>query len=380
MHASALPTEILLEFFMRAVTSEPFELGGSTVAIDISQVCGLWRATTLGYPFLWSDIRISSGSSVYKLEKLVSRCQLESSIAVAIYCSGRGATLPHHRSLLGSLLPCSHRIHSLSIRAPVFILNLFPRVAFATPWPCLLRLDLAQDFPAHMTPVEEVARKVPFWNLEAQVARLSAPRLHSLSLTALTPTQYLDFGGVKELHVQQSGYFVVSTPAIGPSYFRDLQTLNIASSPLPAFDLDVGPIDTRIGSLTLTNLRPADNPPAVLANFLSTLHMPALEHLAIHGLHGYLGDELVRWLAGAHYPSLRSVEFDSVIMAEVLSLPAPSFTSVERLRIVDGDVEFIRQILEGDSSVCPRVSEIDVGDEGKLWIRGRHILSTRCEL
>ncbi|KAJ7641624.1 hypothetical protein FB45DRAFT_1054093 [Roridomyces roridus] len=129
---------------------------------------------------------------------------------------------------------------------------------------------------------------------------------------------------------------------------------------------------TKIASLTLSHLRHVDNAPGVLLHFLNILRMPALEHLTIHHLHGHLHDEFVRWVADANdpWPSLRSVNFESLVLdAQALR----AFESVERLRIVDGDVQHILQILEADSGLCPKINEIDAGDEiGMLQIPGRN--------
>ncbi|KAJ7641621.1 hypothetical protein FB45DRAFT_1125561 [Roridomyces roridus] len=384
MLAPELPTEILLKIFKQSIQSGAFESGGTTMAIAISQVCRAWRAVALDYPDIWRDVRLSSGSPLTKLTALVPRSQGGPiSVAMDHRQTFPTSTVIHQWSLLNSLLPHRELICTLSVIAPMRILDLFSPMLFDSPhdWPRLSRLHVEQEDPSvtsqcgtrvNKNPVPRSANqphshllrdRIPLWKIRFRRRRILA--FECVSIAGITPTHL--FIGLKELHVKESAYFVVAPHDTGtdggvPSHcFREIQKLTIVSSPLPLFE-NSHSVNTKITSLTLSQLGPVDNPPGVLAHFLFVLRMPALEHLTIHHLHGHLHDEFVRWLAEANnpWPSLRSVDFESLVLdAQALR----AFESVERLRIVDGDVQRILQILDGDPGLCPKVSEIDAGDE-----------------
>jgi len=374
MHVNDLPSEILIEIFDQAKSSAPFALGGSTITVPISQVCRAWRVIALDSGALWNDVRLSSRSSPSKLDQLVSRSK-GSLISVAIDCASvapqRTTTLTQYGALLDPLLVHRERICALDFIAPPHVLSLLvvTRV-LSSGYPELRRLQVVQESPPHLTADEEIIRKVPLWGLA-----IFAPQLHSLSITATTPTFHHFFDRLKELHVKESGYFAVSrTPNGSPKtslpLFSGLERLTITSSPLPLL-VDIPPTDTQLVAFTLSTLRTADIPPCTLAHLLCTLRMPALEHLTIHSLHGYLWDEFVRWLADAQYPALRSVTFESLTLTGIDKRCLHAFASVGTLRLIDVDPEPVVRILESSPDICRDVHEIDIGLNGMLQIPGR---------
>ncbi|KAJ7773659.1 hypothetical protein DFH07DRAFT_952709 [Mycena maculata] len=378
MHIGDLSSEILLEIFGQAKSSAPFTLGGSAVTLPISQVCGTWRSIALNYAALWSDVRLSSQSSLFKLDRLSSRAK-GLLISVAIDCtsmpSNTATPLTHCRALLSGLLVHRDRIWALDFIAPVYIFGILSGVMCYKlnkgkyKFPQLRRLRFVDEFELHLAPDQGIASKVPSWRIF-----FSAPQLRSLSMTAITPTSHESFDHLRELHIEESSYFVHSRtmddiPGTPLAHFSELQRLSITSSPLPVFQAHA--TDTQMISFTLSALRPADNAPGTLARFLSTLRMPALQHLTIHGLYGYLWDEFVRWLAtDAHYPALRSVTFDSLALAGMDELCLRALASASTMRLIDVDVGAIVRLLESNPCLCPGVHEIVVGD-GRLRVSGR---------
>ncbi|KAJ7485065.1 hypothetical protein B0H11DRAFT_1149707 [Mycena galericulata] len=364
MHVNDLPAETLIEIFGQAKSSAPFDVGGSTVIISISQVCGTWRIIALDSPTLWNDIRLSSRSSLFKFDQLSARSK-DSLISVAIDCrtsTSSPTKLIHYWTLFNGLLVQRDRICALNVIAPIHILSLLSRVLMQT-FSRLQCLNVEQEFAPNLAPDSRVVDKVPPWKLES----LSILRLKSLALTAIT-TMHLPYD-LQELYIKESGFSEFSLPGKPPTYFDKLNKLSIVSSPLPLFSGP--PTHTQIVSLTLSKLRTADNSPGNLAHFLFTFRMPALEHLTIDSLHGYLWDEFVDRLVDAEYPALRSVTFQSITLAGMDEARLRAFASISKLRLIDVETQPILRILESNPRTCPQVREIDVGGGRRLGISGR---------
>ncbi|KAJ7485056.1 hypothetical protein B0H11DRAFT_1149545 [Mycena galericulata] len=367
MHISNLPPELHIEIFHQAKSSAPFDFGGSTAIMSISQVCGTWRSIALDSPALWNDIRLSPRSSLSKLGQLSSRSK-GSLISVAVDCttSSCAPKLEHYWALLHGLSVHRDRICALDVIAPTYVLSLLSQVLLEE-LPQLRSLHVVQESEPHPAPDEPVVHKVHSWSFFP-----FAPHLQSLSITAITPTHY-SYCDLQELEIKESGYFLVhrfpATKRETPlAHFMKLKRLSIISSPLPVFREP--PTNTRIVSFTLSKLRTADIPPDTLARFLSTLRMPSLAHLAIDSLHGYLWDEFVQWLPGAKYPALQSVTLESIALAGIDERCLRSFASVSTLRLIDMDPLPILRLLESNPHICPEIRKIDIGN-GRLGISGR---------
>ncbi|KAJ7102930.1 hypothetical protein C8R44DRAFT_746896 [Mycena epipterygia] len=358
MHVDDFPAEILIHIFEQAKSSAPFAVGGSTLTILISQVCATWRSIALDSAALWNDLRLSSGSSPFQLDQLFARSK-ES--LVSITADFRGADTPLHQywELLKALTAYSARIYALYVIAPIHVLSMLSRVVIGHEFPRLARLQVVQEFVPIVSPKEEIVFAVPPWRIS-----VDSPQLESLSITATTPTRHEQFNRLQELHVESSGYFVHSSGADGSmgtplTHFLGLKMLSITSSPLPS--LPVCPADTQIVSLTLANLRTADIPSGILTHFLDTLRMPNLQSLVIRDVSGHLWDELVRSLADARYPALRSVVFDSLALTGIDERCFRAFASVSTLRLLNVDPQPVVRILKSDTRICPAVRSIDLG-------------------
>ncbi|KAJ6558286.1 hypothetical protein B0H19DRAFT_1070814 [Mycena capillaripes] len=364
MHIDDLPTEILVHIFDEAMSDPPFAIGGTTLTLSISQVCGTWRSIALESTALWRDIRISAKSSLYKLSQLLARSK-ESLVSISIDCTAQTTSLSHCWELLKGVVAHRVRICALDIIAPLHILSILAHtiIHVGRDFPCLRRLRVVQKFSPHLGPEENVMNRVPTWRLN-----LDSPQLQSLSITAITPTNHSQFNPLKELQIKESGYFVQSlgedesrgTPS---AHFAELQILSIICSPLPTLP-SVYPTDTHIVSFTLSNLRTADIPRGTLARFLSVLHMPSLQHLVIQSLFGYLWDEFVCWLTNAQYPTLCSVAFESLDLIGLDAQCLGAFASVSTLRLIEVDSQHVVRVLESNPLICPRVQAIDVGVNG----------------
>ncbi|KAJ6552060.1 hypothetical protein DFH09DRAFT_1167794 [Mycena vulgaris] len=362
MHIDDCPTEILLYIFEQANSSPPFTAGGSTLTILISQVCRTWRSITLSSTTLWRDLRISSGSSLFKLDQLFARSQ-GSLISVTVDCRAPATPLAHYWKLLKGVTAHSTRVDALDVIAPVYVLSMLSRVVIGNQFPWLRRLHVVHAFASHVGPEDEISWRVPLWKMT-----VDSPHLRSFSISAITPTNYRRLNFLRELHVKESGYFVREIPA---DHFLELQTLSITASPLPSL---LGcAIDTHIVSFTLSDLRAVDIPRGTLSHLLSTLRMPALQHLAIDGLSGYIWEELVCWLADAQYPALRSVVFRSLVLTGMDERCLRAFASVLTVRLIDVDPEPVVRILESNPRICTGVRAIDVEINGTLCI-----CRTRC--
>ncbi|KAJ7226984.1 hypothetical protein GGX14DRAFT_693073 [Mycena pura] len=365
MHIDELAPEILLEIFEWAKASPPFAVGGSAIIISISQVCRKWRDITCDSTLLWDDVRLTSGSSQFKLEQLLARSS-GSPLSISIDYRATNAALWYHRRMLEVIVVHRRRIRALHVIAPLHILSLLSREVFClgADFPLLCRLHVTQEFLPSRKPDERTVDKVPCCRWTSS---WHAPQLRSLSVSAITPTTCGIPGRLKELHVQDSGYFVQSVACASDgnletaiSHFLNLEVLSITSSPLPSL-ARCRPIDTQIVSLTLAHLRTADIPPGTLARFLFTLRMPSLRHLSLNSLSGYLWEELVGWLSNA---ALRSVAFESLAPTAVDEQCLRALPSISELRLVDVDPQPILCILASNPNICPALREIDVGKTG----------------
>ncbi|KAJ7472047.1 hypothetical protein FB451DRAFT_313417 [Mycena latifolia] len=362
MHVDEFPTEILVHIFQQANYSVPFATGGSTLTILVSQVCRAWRSIALDSAALWSDLRISSGSSLYKVDQLFVRSK-GSLVSVTVDCRAPATPLAHYWKLLKGVTAHSARIGALDFIAPLHVLSMLSRVVIGSPFPRLQRLHIVQALAPHVRPYDEIVWRVPLWKMT-----VDSPHLRSLSINAITPTNHERFHLLRELHVKESGYFVHEIPV---DHFLTLHTLSIAASPLPCL---MGYADTHIASFSLADLRPIDVPCGTLTRLLTTLRMPELEHLAIDGLPGYLWDEFVCWLADTdapRYPALRSVALESVSLSNMTARALRAFASISTLRLIHVDPGPVVRVLESNPSICPGVRAIDVGINGRLWIRTR---------
>ncbi|KAJ7140043.1 hypothetical protein C8R43DRAFT_602053 [Mycena crocata] len=363
MHVLDLPPEILLEIFNQALSSRPFAPGGTTVTILISQVCSGWRTITSDSAALWRDLRISSGSSLPKLAELLHRSR-GLLVSVTIDCRAAHAPLAHHWELLTGVMERRARIAALAVIAPIHVLSMLSRIIIrvGTHFPYLRHLNIAQEFAPNIVGLndnQEMIHTVPFWK-----SALDARHLKSLSIAGVTPVDHQKANQLECLQVKDSGYFVhpelwIENTSMGApmAHFAELKVLSIASSPLPL--LPACPASTRIVSLTLSGLRTADIPPGTLARFLSALRMPALQHLKISGLLGYLWDEFICWLPDAEYPALHSVAFEGLELRGMDEGCLQAFASVSALRLVDMDAGPIVRMLEFNPGLCPRVWAVD---------------------
>ncbi|KAJ7640321.1 hypothetical protein DFH06DRAFT_626180 [Mycena polygramma] len=366
MHIDDLPTELLVDVFHEAKTAPPFDVGGTAVLIPVSQVSQRWRSIALDSPPLWSDLRLSAASSLCKLSKLLARSkELPVSISM-VYTTESSAALSQCWDLFNAVVKQRFRIYALDVSAPSYTLSLLSRaIMYGNDFPRLRHLGVIQGSAPHLDAEERTLDKVGPWRIN-----LDAPQLQSLNIAAITP-DHIPCKGLRTLQIKASGYLVYA-PLTEPSIdalFSDMHTLSITSSPLPS--LPAYPTDTHVVSFTLAHLRPADIPCGTLARLFSILRMPSLQHLAIEGLFGYLWDEFVSSLAEAHYPALRSVTFESLVLTGMDAPSLRALTSVSTLRLVGVDPEPIVRLLESTPLICPGITVIDRGEHGQIGIRAR---------
>ncbi|KAJ7666974.1 hypothetical protein DFH06DRAFT_1185181, partial [Mycena polygramma] len=329
MHIDDLPTELLVDVFHEAKTAPPFDVGGTAVLIPVSQVSQRWRSIALDSPPLWSDLRLSAASSLCKLSKLLARSkELPVSISM-VYTTESSAALSQCWHLFNAVVKQRFRIYALDVSAPSYTLSLLSRaIMYGNDFPRLRHLGVAAGSAPHLDTAERTLDKVGPWRIN-----LDAPQLQSLNIAAITP-DCIPCNSLRTLQIKASGYlaYALDEPSIGA--LSNMHTLSITSSPLPSRYLPAYPTDTHIVSFTLAHLRPADIPCGTLAQLFSILRMPSLQHLAIEGLFGYLWDEFVSSLAEAHYPALRSVTLESLVLTGMDAPSLRALTSVSTLRLV----------------------------------------------
>ncbi|KAK7039384.1 hypothetical protein R3P38DRAFT_475971 [Favolaschia claudopus] len=368
MDSHDLPPEMLVEILKWARLSPLFTLCGTSTLVSVSQVCRRWRAVAIGTSLLWNDVQFSSNFSPCMLSSVLSRSGvLPISISLDLHRSN--PNLVQCRSLLESVV--SHRscIRGLAIRAPIYILTILSRAIsrIGNDFPVLEFLNVDHT----ISPTLQEDDVPTIYSVLPCRLNLNAAKLESLSVTGATITPLATAYRLKELHVDKSANF----SQLDVSSIDQLETLSVKQSPFPIVPVAEEPIETRLVSLTLCDLRIADISPGDFTAFLSTIRMPCLEHLVIDGLFGYLWDEFIQCgQAGAlHYPALRSVTLESVDLTAGLDegFFRNTFSSVWTLRLLDVNFKAVLRILEGNPLVCPQLREIDTGMSGKLRIHGR---------
>ncbi|KAJ6516856.1 hypothetical protein C8R47DRAFT_406861 [Mycena vitilis] len=367
MHIDDLPTELLVDVFHEAKTAPPFDVGGTAVLIPVSQVSQRWRNIALESPLLWSDLRLSAASSLSKLSNLLARSR-ELPVSISMVCTTEsGDTLSHCWDLYNAVVKQRSRIYALDVSAPSYTLSLLSQAIMrSNNFPRLRHLGIAAGSARHLDAEELTLNNVRPLSLD-----LDAPQLRSLNIAAIT-LHYIPCNGLCTLQIKASRYLAytrLDEPSIGA--LPNMHTLSITSSPLPSRHLPVYPTDTHIVSFTLAHLRQADTPCGALAGFLSILRMPSLQNLVVESLFGYLWDEFVSSLAEAHYPALRSVTFESLVLTGMEAPSLCALTSVSTLRLVGVDPEPIVRLLESNPLICPGITVIDRGEHGQIGIHTR---------
>ncbi|KAJ7025521.1 hypothetical protein C8F04DRAFT_1269138 [Mycena alexandri] len=363
-----LPNEVLINLFEQGKSSEPFEIGGSTLMLQISQTCAAWRTITHTYPILWEDIRLTACSSPRKARNLLARSE-GGPIAVTI----DGRPMPRDQlalwNVLNLIMAQDARLRSLHVVGTFAFLRVLARACLRHYFPQLLRLtvDGREDpDPGSIPPTGHsiIVRAV------ASISTLSTdvPNLTKLSLVNTSPPIIGNYPQLRTLRLDNSGYlkhFKQPELVVEPEILA-LETLIVHKSALPLFTHPaLLPADSNIVIFVLADLLEHDLPAGALSRFLRLLRMPRLEHLEVKNIHGYLWDEFVQSLrhdggpSPPKYPHLMVLHFRELRLTGIRDLHSlHAVQTVQEIGVFDVDWKPLWEVLERYGRACPNIRSL----------------------
>ncbi|KAJ6544638.1 hypothetical protein DFH09DRAFT_1173018, partial [Mycena vulgaris] len=307
------PTEVLLKIFHFAVEDGPLKLGGTAVAIPISQVCQDWRNIVLDSPTLWDDMRFPSGAyrrDTAMLEDFLARSGVRPLTAVFHYPDARrsGRTVDFWPFFKKMQDYCSRfqAIYAVLPTPGMYELN---RSLGRQLFPTLLHLHIVQS--DHLAPVAvdfENAPSLKVFHLE-NISYNSEYRNTSTSL--------------RRMQFAQLRFVDIPAPVM-----HGLEDLTIVRSPLPFYNHTDPVPQLALKSLTLDGITSSGYPDELLW-FLTSFHMPHLRHLELGNLDHKLqfSSQFIRALGPpAIYPSLHFAKFTRLPLSNL----TPEFFTLSR--------------------------------------------------
>ncbi|KAJ7737103.1 hypothetical protein B0H16DRAFT_1730515 [Mycena metata] len=378
---TVLPNEVLINVFEQGKSSKPFEIGGSTLMLQLSQTCAAWRKITHSYPNLWEDIRLTACSSPKKARNLLARSE-GGPIAVTI----DGRPVPPEPLALWNVLNLvmaeDARLRSLHVLGASAFHRLLARACLRHSFPQLLWLTVDQREEPDPGSAAPGGHSI----IVRAIASISAlgtdvPNLTTLTLANTSPSIIGTHPHLRTLRLDNSGYlklFQQPEGVIEPEILA-LKTLMVERSGLPLLTHPaLFPADSNIVILVLADLLEHDLPPGSLSRFLRLVRMPRLEHFEVTNIHGYLWDEFVQSLrhdggpAPPKYPHLKVLSFRKLRLTgirDVHSLHAVQ--SVQHIGVFDVDWKPLWEVLERYGRACPNIRSLRRDWETVLIIPSR---------
>ncbi|KAJ6487226.1 hypothetical protein C8R47DRAFT_518490 [Mycena vitilis] len=342
------PTELLLQIFCCAVHAEPLRVGGTAVALPISQVCRDWRQIALDLPELWDDVRFPCNT--YRtdssfLEELLARSGTRL-LTVVFADSKRVNRHSYSGSFFEQMKKYCHRFRAIYAILPT--MYAFHEAMYEQTFPVLDHLHVVSKDQSSSFLLE------------------NTPALSTLYLEKiLFNPRAFHWHNVRSLHLIKSPY--VKIPAL---LLHGLHELTIIRSTLPFFS-DGPPL--ALTSLTLDAISQA-GPGRHLANgmlrLLSSFHMPHLRHLALgHLRHGceFSSHFFCTLYPRPVFPALRSMELTALPLDNLTPEFYEALPALETLVLVDVDPAPMLAVLRADARLCPALQHFYM--DGHLRLR-----------
>ncbi|KAJ6585609.1 hypothetical protein B0H19DRAFT_1321335 [Mycena capillaripes] len=339
------PTEVLLKIFHHAVGDEPLQLGGTAVALPISQVCRDWRQIVLDCPALWDDVRFPYGayrSDTPMLENLLARSGTRPLTAVFSHAApGRSGRMVDFWPLFKKMKEYCSRFRAIYAIMPTPGIYELNRALGRRKLPLLVHLHIVQS--DNLAPVA-----VDFENAPALTA-MHLERVSYSSFYRNTSTT------LRSMRFAQVRFVDIPVPVM-----HGLHDLTIIRSPLPFFN-HANPIpQLALESLTLDGITSSGYPDELLW-FLTSSDMPRLRHIELANLDHKLqfSSQFVRALAPpAFYPALRTAKFTALPLSEITPEFCRALPGLETLVLVKTDPEPLLSLLRADPFLCPDLHEM----------------------
>ncbi|KAJ7273993.1 hypothetical protein C8J57DRAFT_1314153 [Mycena rebaudengoi] len=302
------PTEILLKIFDFAVGDDPLLLGGTAVAVPISQVCQDWRRIALDSPALWDDIRFP-------------RCG-----RMKYYC---------------------RRFQKMYAMLPREVLVFFNASLGHAPFPSLIHFHLVQLGGAEAANVK-LEKAPPLAVIHVQKALYMFSDRRPLAGSNLRSLRAIELP-----HLQLPG----------PILQTDLEELVIVRIPLPFY---TNP-PNYVTQLNLTSLTLDDLPLSLsqtdtgLRRLFWSFSMKRLTRLEVARLDERGSAELMTAIgAPVRFPSLLSVTLSSLALVGITPEFCLTMPALESIALVDVNPDPIRLLLHGNPSIFPTLQSLSI--------------------
>ncbi|KAJ7273793.1 hypothetical protein C8J57DRAFT_1313798 [Mycena rebaudengoi] len=345
------PTEILLKIFDFAVGDDPLLLGGTAVAVPISQVCQDWRRIALDSPTLWDDIRFPRCGAYClnqtMLDDFMARsASLPLTVVFGSHFSGR--TLEMCMRFFERMKYYCRRFQKMYAMLPredLFSLNASLGRA---PFPSLIHLHVVQLGGA-------VAA-----NVKLEKAPLLAVIHVQKALYMYSDRRPLAGSNLRSLRA-------IELPRLqlpGPILQTDLEELVIIRTPLPSYPHPPG---NYVVQLNLTSLTLDDLPASLsqtgkgLRHFFRSFSMKRLARLEVARLDERGSAELMTAIgAPVRFPSLLSLTLRSLTLVGITPEFCLTMPALESIALVDVNPEPLRLLLHGNPSIFPTPQSLSI--------------------
>ncbi|KAJ7621944.1 hypothetical protein DFH06DRAFT_1232298 [Mycena polygramma] len=348
--AESYPTELLLQIFRSAVHDEPLRVGGTAVALPISQVCRDWRQIALDLPELWDDVRFPCNTfrtDSSFLEELLARSGTRL-LTVVFADSRRVNRHSYSEAFFEQMKKYCDRFRAIYAILPTMY--------------ALHEAMYEQTFPVldHLHVVSK--------DQSSSFLLENTPALSTLYLEKIlfNPQSFHWQPSVRSLHLIKSPYVKIPAPLL-----HGLHELTIIRSALPFFSSDGPPL--ALTSLTLDAI-PQTGPGRHSANgllrFLASFHMPHLRHLALgHLRHGCEFSSHFFYTLSPRpvFPVLRSMELTTLPLDDLTPEFYEALPALETLVLVDVDPAPMLAVLRADARLCPALRHFYM--DGHLRLR-----------
>jgi hypothetical protein len=341
------PTEILLKIFHFAVGDAPFQLGGTAVAMPISQVCQDWRHIALDSPTLWDDVRFPYGAyrgNTSMLEDFLARSGVRP-LTVVFYNPEprRAGRMVEFWAFFKKMKVYCSRFQAIYAILPSPGMHELNNSLGRESFPILVHLHIVQS--DNLAPVAMEFEHAPILT----VFHLESIRYDSIYRNTST--------SLRSMRLHHLRFLDIPAPCL-----HGLEDLIIVRSPLPFYNHFEPLPKLALKSLTLDGIASSGYPDELLW-FLTSFDMPQLRYLELANLDHKLqfASQFMRALRPpAIYPALRSAKFKALPLSDITPDFCHAVPALERLVLIEVDPEPLLSLLRADRALCPALQEICV--------------------
>ncbi|KAJ7253468.1 hypothetical protein C8J57DRAFT_625168 [Mycena rebaudengoi] len=341
MSIQTCPTEILLKIFDFAAGDDPLQLGGTAVAIPISQTSQDWRRIALDYPALWDDVRISHGAYFHRtmLDSFMARSStLPLTVVFAVHPHQSSPTFDDFLKVFITMKDYCSRIRKMYAMLPSGGLGALNSIMCRESLPLLVHLHVLQ--------------------LDGGEPR--EMKFHSTPLLAVIHIQrvFYDLRGHKGSELRSARLVEVPILCIPSNLMQDLQDLATVRTSLPSFLL--GPLPRQLNLTSLILDEPLESR-KFLRSFFGHFKMPRLNRLEVARLDEESSFQFINVVnTRVHLPSLRSLTLTSLALVGIEPGFCQAMPALEVLALRDVDPEPLFALFQDHPSIFPTLRSVSV--------------------